>query len=181
MGLFDFFRRKPTKQLGLADDDGPSPEYIMAHYALRQFALAQPLQFLGVMCSPKANEFLQDVLKDVEKACGKPAPYKVDDLKVHRTQVHDYPTVIIVFPEPSDVACAHMVAVVALFDMNSDAPPDPASIKGRYFTLEKGMSLDATQRTVFAEWSEERHSNYGDGPLPKVEAFADWIEEHLKT
>jgi hypothetical protein len=72
-----------------------------------------------------------------------------------------------------------MVALVALIDTSSNEPPDPDSVRGRYFTLEKGFSLSSEPRTVLAEWDMTSHSNYGDGPPATVEAFSAALAGHV--
>ena len=72
---------------------------------------------------------------------------------------------------------AHMVGII-LTGVPEDAESES---KGsfRYFTLEHGVNLDDSIRTVFCEWDDEGHKNFGDGPLPTVEAFANAIETKL--
>ena len=53
----------------------------------------------------------------------------------------------------------------------------------RYFTLELGMNLDESARTVLCEWQREehgpRHVNYGDGPDATEDAFLAAVTAHV--
>lgn len=177
MGLFDLFKRKPPPPPPLdADDhfaspgDGPSPEYALAHYALRFIALGDPLRFLALAASPDAPQFIAAVMKDVAEKCGRTPSFRPHDVKIHPTRVGDFPCAVIEFPEPKEIAEAHFVALVVAVDTSGDLP-DPEQVKGRYFTLEKSITFGAGTRTVLAEWSEDTHSNYGDGPPAEVAEF----------
>jgi hypothetical protein len=50
----------------------------------------------------------------------------------------------------------------------------------RYFTLEYAVSpLDESVYTVFGEWDEQRHVNYGEGPPPDADAFLAAVAHRL--
>ncbi len=168
MGLFDFFKRKKPLP---PEDDGPSADYAFAHYALRQIALSDPLQFLAIAASPDANRFIDAVLKDVAEQCGRPTSFDATSVKIHPVRVKEFPCAVIELPEPRAMAEAFMVALVAPIDMSANEPPVTNSITGRFFTLEKGFTLSNVPRTVLAEWTMTSHLNYGDGPPATVEAF----------
>jgi hypothetical protein len=168
MGLFDFFKRKPAPS---AEEDGLSPDYAFAHYALRQIALSKPLQFLAIAASAESEQFIDDVLQDVAEACGRKTSFDASSVKVHPTLVDNFPCAVIELPEPKEMAEAFMVALVVLIDTSSEDPPETDTIPARFFTLEKGFSLANEPRTVLAEWDTQGHMNYGDGPEPTVEAF----------
>lgn len=179
MGLFDLFKRKrpqppppaPDDDEFSSPDDGPAPEYALAHYALRFIALNDPLRFLGVVASPDAPQFIAAVMKDVAEKCGRTTSFRPHDVKIHPTRVGAFPCAVIEFPEPKEVAEAHMVALLLPIDTSAELPDEAARPKGRYFTLEKGMTFGGGSRTVLAEWTEDTHSNYGDGPPPNVAEF----------
>ena len=176
MGLFDILKRKkPTPP----EQDGPSVHYVFAHIALRHIALAEPLQFLAMAASPNANNFLASVMQDVEEQLGRKASFNSSALTVHRIHINNFPCVIIELPDPSKVAEAYMVAFVVLVDTTQEEMLESSTVTGRYFTLEKCFTLDNESRPVLAEWDEERHSNYGDGPAPTVEALRQAIAEIL--
>jgi len=170
MGLFDFLKPKP-KPVPQEATDGPSPHYAFAHYAIRHIALAEPLQFLGVLASPKSADFLTAILQDTQEEVRQKANFSAADVKVHQARVGNFPCVVLELPEPAEMAEAFMAAFVVPIDLESGVKPNPVDITGRYFTLEKGFSMSGESRTVLAEWNSSSHLNYGDGPEPTVEAF----------
>ncbi len=52
-------------------------------------------------------------------------------------------------------------------------------MKFRLVTLEKGFSLSNEPRTVLAEWANDSHANYGDGPEPTLDAFVGARAEYV--
>jgi hypothetical protein len=176
MGLLDFLKRKPRVP---PEDEGPSPDYVFAHYALRQIALSDPLHLLAVAASPEAKPFFEHVLKLVADQCGRRASFDAASLKIHATRVNDYACAVIELPEPREVAEAFMVALVLPIETSADKPPKIDEAQARYFTLEKGFALSNEPRTVLAEWDAQRHSNYGDGPAPTVDEFVAALGGHL--
>ncbi len=176
VGIFDFWKRKSEP---LPPASGPSPDYVIAHYALRQIALSDPMQFLAILASPDAEEFIDAILKDVGEQCGRDATFNASAIKIHKLRVHRFPCVVIELPEPQEIAEAFMVAVVVMIDSTSERAPDVEEVSARFFTLEKGLSLSNDPRTVLAEWDTSAHSNYGDGPKPNVESFAAALIEYV--
>ena len=176
MGLFDFLKRKPVPK---PDDDGPSPDYVFAHYALRQMALSRPLQFLVIAASPDAQRFMADILQEVSEKCGRKASFDATSIQIHKCRVHTFPCAVIELPEPKEIAEAFMVALVVPIHMSQESPKGIETIPARYFTLEKGFTMSDEPRTVLAEWEMGRHSNYGDGPAVNVEEFVAAISRHV--
>jgi hypothetical protein len=176
MGLSDFLKRNRSP---LPDDDGPSPDYAFAHYALRQLALADPLRFLAIAASPNATHFIDAVLKDVAEQCGRPTTFEAALVKIYPVRVKEFRGAVIELPEPKETAEAYMVALVVLTNTSSSEPPVPKSVKGRFFSLKKGFSLSNETRTVLAECDTTRHPNYGDGPPTTVEAFVAAIAGYM--
>ncbi|WP_278465453.1 hypothetical protein [Gimesia maris] len=170
MGQSDF---QDENSEGVPEDDGPSPHYVLAHYALRQIALAEPMQFLEIAASPDADKFIAALLQQVVKQCGREAGFDASEIKVYPTRVNNYPCAVIEMPEPQEAAEAWLVGVVVPVDFSVKVPADLDldQITAQYYTLEKGVSLTGEPRTVLAGWDDQRHNNYGDGPEPTVEAF----------
>ena len=142
------------------EDNGPSPHYVFAHYALRQIA-------------PDADKFIAALLQQVVKQCGREAGFDAAEIKVYPTRVNNYPCAVIEMPEPEEAAEAWLIGVVVPVDFTLEVPADldESQITAQYYTLEKGVSLTGEPRTVLAGWDDQRHNNYGDGPEPTVEAF----------
>ena len=178
MGLFDFFKRKPTPAAS-PSDGGPTLHYVLAHYALRQTALADPAMYLGILASDDAPAFLGRLIDAIANDFGTTPDFGAGDVKVHPGRVGQYPCAVVEMPEPGDVAEAHFTALVTLIDLDEGLPEEGATIPARYFTLEKGATLDGQPRTVLAEWDETSHSNYGDGPEATLPAFVEAIGENI--
>jgi hypothetical protein len=183
MGLFDFFRRKAQKPPGPSSEDLDEPRchhYALAHYVLRSVAFDDPLAYLGILASPDAHKFLAHLLRSVSERCKNEQPdFAAEDIAIHPVRVGQYPCAVIELPQPRATAEAYFTAAVLLADLQ-DQVPESAQRKLRYFTLEKGFVLNGPPRTVLCEWtSEGSHVNYGDGPLPQLEAFVRAVEELL--
>lgn len=176
MGLFDFLKPKAAP---LTEDDGPSPDYAFAHYALRQVALSDPLQFLAIAASPDAERFMAAVFQEVSERCGRKASFDAASIKIHPRRVNTFPCAVVELPEPKEMAEAFMVALVVPIDTSQKHPAGVETIKGRYFTLEKGFTSSNEPRTVLAEWDSKGHSNYGDGRLANVDAFVTALTAHV--
>jgi len=154
--------------------------YTLAHYALRQVALSDPLRYLAVLASPDAQKHLENLLQAVAESCAarneKP-DFTADDLKIHCRRINRFPCAIVEFPPPQAFAEAFFTALVAYVDFSGPIPDRP-SVMARYFTLECGVSMDGSPRTVLAEWTTDgTHNNFGDGPEPAVEAFVETLAE----
>lgn len=159
--------------------EGPSSDYAFAHVHVRQLALTRPLQFLSIAVSPQAPALVEDIITDVTAMCGRPPTFPASAVKFHPMRLRGFPLLVIELPEARHVAEAHMVALLVLGDFTAGKPPALETIKARYFTLEKGLSLDSTPRTVLAEWDESSHSNYGEGPPVDLRAFVAALERFL--
>jgi hypothetical protein len=179
MGMFGLFGRK-SKTNG-----SPSPNreprchhYALAHYAIRQAFLDDPLRCLGILASNEAQKFLNFLFESVSEMCDKQKKedpgFDATDLRVHRVRVGGYPCAVIEFPRPGAITEVYFTALVAYIDPASEIGPDTV-VPARYFTLELGFSMDGTERTVLCEWTKTAHSNMGDGPKPTLEDFVNSI------
>ena len=192
MGLFDFLNfgflktgKEKESKTGSGEHE-PSPDYAFAHYALRSFALGDPITTLAILASPKSNELLDTILSDVAELTKKRPSFSSSDITIHAVRVAGYPCAILEFPEPKEIAEVHMVAVLLLSDPSasddsSDGMANQENSEGRYFTLEKSFSLSSNEEaTVLAEWGQDNQRfNYGEGPVPDPEAFATALEEFI--
>ena len=178
MGLFDFFKKKPEPS---QMNDGPSPEYALAHLALRHIALSDPIQFLAIVASPEADRFIDSIIKNVKENCGRKPSFDATSVKIATVRVNEFPCAILEFPAPNEIAEAFMVGVIVEIDSSSEQPTEIETTQARYFTLEKGYSDTNELRTVLGEWTEDSHLNYGDGPPPTVEAFVEFLSEMLQN
>lgn len=171
MAFFDLFR--PKKKIASPDAGPRCHHYTMAHHALRQVALEDPLMYLGVLASPDAEPFLASLFQSVCNHCserGEKPDFKPSDLQIHRTRVNGFPCVIVEMPPPIATAEAYFTALIGFLDPSQKIAED-TKVEARYFTLEHGFNLDGTPRTVMCEWDNESHMNFGSGPSPTVGEF----------
>jgi hypothetical protein len=91
------------------------------------------------------------------------------------TLADQFQTAVIALPPAQGPTEAHMVAIVyrpaqrRLWFWKTE----PVL---RYFTLEKGFAPDGPPSTALCEWTAEgHHTNYGDGPEPRVDSFVQAI------
>jgi len=145
--------------------------YIFAHQGVRQACVDNPLQFFSIIASEEQRPYLAWMWDVCARHVKEPASeLNVDDVEVTTCRVLQYPAVILKMPEPRAVAEVHYVAAVLMLDAESEQVPEDVGV--RYFTLECGINMDGTRRTVFCEWTADGdHSNFGDGPQAEPEAF----------
>jgi hypothetical protein len=169
---------------GQPDQDRPHcHHYSFAHVALRQIAHAHPVGCLSMLASPDAISFLTDVWKQVDEHCrerGETSTINPAEFVVHKFCIDNYPCAILEMPEPWFVTGAHFVALVLMVPLDQIDPAD-RDAPLFYYTLERGASLDGTPRTVLCSWTKEgTHCNFGDGPLPTLDAFVEVLEERVR-
>src|SRR5262245_14811704 len=188
MGLFDFFKRKPRKVepdvpveelLARAAEERPHcHHYTFAHVALRQVAFDDPVACLGVLGSPDATAFLTSLWDSVDRHCrehGEVSSINPAEIVVHRLRVGNLPCAVVEMPEPWFTTGAHFVGLLLQVPV-SEVRPGLKDAPLLYYTLEKGMSLDGTPRTVLCGWTKDgTHHNLGAGPAPTLAAFVETI------
>jgi hypothetical protein len=147
--------------------------YTLAHYALREASLSDPLLYLAILASPQRQMFLEKLLESVVESCAEQnePDFAASDLKVHCLRINRYPCAIVELPPPRAFAEAFFTALIACVDPSGPIP-DRSSVNAHYYTLECGVSMDGSPRTVLAEWTRDgTHNNFGDGPAPTLDDF----------
>lgn len=149
--------------------------YVFAHQTVREVCANDPLKFFAILASADRAQFIAWLWHMAEKRVGKPlSDVDPSKLVVTTCRVKDSPTAILKMPTAVGPAEAHFVGVLLTnFQQSADAANE---VTFRYFTLEHGMNLDGTVRTVMCEWAKGSHLNFGDGPPATVEAFVEAIE-----
>lgn len=190
--LLSLFRRRGSGPSTDGDDDlaavleaqqhaaRPRPQhYEFAHVALPTVAFDSGLRLLPLLLSDDRDRFLAKLWRHVhavlveraseaKEAPPEALPYR--PMPFAPVRVGDRAAGVLTLPEPEGLVEAHAVCFVFDADADANAPPtewdEVASL--RYFTLERGLDLEAdapARRTVLCEWTPDRkHSNYGDGP-----------------
>ena len=157
--------------------------YVLAHVALRQICMANPVSFFRIMASQNRDNYLDNIWQQVRKNCdkeGEPS-FSIKDVKVETTKINEFPTILITMPTPQFMAETHIIGIVLRLNVKNfienKIPEKPVA---EYFTLEKGFNLDDSERTVFCKWDETgKHLNYGTGPNPMTGEFIKAISKML--
>ena len=171
-----FWNRKKTPPATPADPR--DHHYVFAHILVREVCAQDPIRFFALVASPEQKDFVAWLWEMTAKQVGRPiTEFDPGQLEVNTFRVNDAPAILLKMPVPIAAAEAHMVGVILTGLPQDEEPESKGSF--RYFTLEHGVNLDDTIRTVFCEWNEGSHLNFGDGPPPTVEAFASAIEARL--
>ena len=185
MGLFDFLQRRKVKRQVDEVMRRSQPRrqyYVYAHYVLRDAAFEIGAACLGVLLSPKRDEFLQDMWRHTTETIREAEPGEPLDpfpgVEVIPLKAGAFPCIVLKMPPPRGVTECYLVGIVAHVDIAAGESPNrqtPVS----YFTLERGVAEDLHgTRTVLCEWSREgAHLNYSDGPAPEPELFAEAVAQ----
>jgi hypothetical protein len=83
--------------------------------------------------------------------------------------------VLVEMPPPLRMLEAYFVGFVFIPRKLLFFFPRPPEI--RCLTLESGVNLDGSPRTVLGGWRKEEHFNLGDGPPPEREAFFEVLRQ----
>ena len=187
MGLLSWFRRRKEEKAidRVMEENGPRPQYyVFAHYILRDATYELGAIMPGVLLSDDREKFLREMWDQAAQAVQQTdAKEKVDPypgVDVIPLRAGNFPCVVMKMPEPKGVTECYFVGVVAHMDLSKDEKPNEQTPMS-YFTLELGVGEDLkTPRTVLCEWSKDgTHSNFGDGPPPEAEMFANAIGQHM--
>ncbi|BBB62461.1 hypothetical protein UNDKW_4188 [Undibacterium sp. KW1] len=175
-----FFKKKKESPTDLLSEPREQ-HYVFAHQGVRQACVDNPLQFFSLMASEEQKPYLAWMWDVCAKYVKNPSKeLSVDDVVVTTCRMGPYPAVILRMPEPRAVAEVHYIAAVLMVNGENELPQEDVGI--RYFTLECGINLDGTPRTVFCEWTDDdAHLNFGDGPQADVDAFAHAVAGKLSA
>jgi hypothetical protein len=164
-----------------APDASANPHhYVLAHVAFRSFCQDNPLGFFAMMASPNRAELMANIWEQVRKHCdpeGEPS-FDIADVQVNTARIKNYPSLVFTMPTPTATSEAYFVALVLLIDTGQPKPPQNPEFA--CWTLEKGATLDGSDRTVLCRWKkDDSHENFGDGPPPTLPEFARALENVL--
>jgi hypothetical protein len=156
--------------------------YYFAHIALRALAAEDPERLITALASPDAEAFLLDLWNAVSKDASQPGEEDIavspEGLEAIPARVAGRSAALVILPPPRAATEAYFVAILLNHELDEPAKPAPEP-EFYYFTLEKGVALDASTRTIFCQWEDACHKNYGDGPPADGRAFLDHIAHHL--
>jgi hypothetical protein len=140
------------------------------------------MMFFGTIASEHKDEFLKDVWNQVCEHCDPKgeATFDISEVGFATCSIRDFPTIVVAMPEPTGLGEAYFAAIVLKIELGTDEAPEKPEIL--YFTLEKGVHLDQSERTVVCGWTaDDSHLNYGDGPSPEIDGFIEAIEKLLES
>lgn len=155
----------------LADQSSPggSPRrqhYEFAHLLLPQRFFSDAKGLYRILCDDEGITLLEALWREAKSDM---LDDDIDSKDLSRSThlgPSDSNLMIIKLPLPKAVTEAYFVGLVV-------------GENYRYFTLELGFDEGGIKRTVFCEWKNGAHFNYGDGPSADVEAFAATIRAYL--
>lgn len=187
MGLLSWFRRRKDEKAidRVMEESGPRAQYyLFAHYVMRDAAFELGAVCPGVLISQDRDKFLREMWEQATRAVQQDDPEQKTDsypgIEVIPLRAGSFPCVVLKMPEPCGVTECYFIGIVAHMDLSQgEKPGEQTPIS--FFTLEYGVGEDMkTPRTVLCEWSKEgTHSNFGDGPPPEPEMFANAIGQSL--
>lgn len=160
--------------------------YIYAHDTLPTTAKKHQLLFMYDMRHSELRLFLKDLWDELTVNCLDEnfpkamdlADAEIDDFMIIRFKRNPYSLIIITLPKPQRACEAYMVGAAYRYKRTDDNP----ELEFRYFSLEKALSNEDSERTVFYELeigNTKIRTNYGNFYKPDVHTFAKLIEEIL--
>ena len=95
---------------------------------------------------------------------------------IHPLKRGGYAAYVVTMPAPEVSPDAYLAAIVHKADESHEYMRESPST--RYFTLER---TDISDRPLLCEWRRDgSRENYGEGPAPQVEAFADAVFDRVR-
>jgi hypothetical protein len=154
--------------------DNEEPERRPHHYQFAHKVLAGVARDMGPGMLAAKPEVVNAGMITLWNSFGAqlPAEHRLlsDGLRAELIELGGHRMMVIVLPKPIAAGEAYYTAAV-----------QPAGADHcRYFTLEHAVNpFTAQPYTVFAEWSDDSHLNYGEGPAPDLSAFLFAVIEFL--
>ena len=188
MGLLSWFRRKKVDSAveRVMEENGPRPQYyVFAHYVLRDATFELGAACAGILLSDRRDEFLTEMWGHATAGVQERDPSEKTDpypgVQVIPLRAGNFPCVVLKMPEPRGVTECYLVGIVAHMDLSNEDDKPSEETPMSFFTLEYGVGEDMkTPRSVLCEWKKPgQHLNYGDGPPPEPEMFANAVGQKL--
>ena len=169
--LDDF--RKPITDIKTFDKPRDL-HYYFAHHFLRDKVASNPRRTLDDLSREKGSNYLRIhwamIELSAENLSEEDKLISTDVIECFPIEIDDECSgVVVQLPPPERMTEAYYIGIIV---WNPECYSSSGQTKDsyRYFTLE--LSRDGrTKRTVMGEWEDERHSNYGKGPVPNIDDF----------
>lgn len=147
--------------------------YLFAHRALPEFFFRRPLETLAILAGEKGHHFLSDLWSVIGRELDEDEQVQVEEMLVEPLLLSDeVHGVVIRLPQPRAITEAHLVAPLVRVQEGRGWFHQGPEVAPRFFTLELGLEMSGSLRTVLCEWTAEgTHLNMGDGPEAVEEEF----------
>ena len=151
--------------------------YIFSHFALRQFAQADPLKFFSLMPTESAAEAMLDLWVNVNRDCGNPDSADLDfgDIYWHPVAINEHACVVVQMPKPQAPTEAWFSASVLMENLHDDEPFSNEP-RVRHLTLQHAPTQENPTATALGEWVNDRYFDHGTGPKADLHSFVRHLE-----
>ena len=150
--------------------------YVFVHRAVRDICLNDPLHFFSIISSEQQNDFMKYIWDAVNESIqDKKADFNFDEIKISIRKIKNFPTIVLIMPEPKAATEAYFVCIV----LKPDNKKEGKNASVDYFTLELGQDIDGSLYTVLCKWEDQTHFNLGNGPKPELQNFLAAIENQI--
>jgi len=134
--------------------------YILGHEAFRQMCEQDPHQFFELMASPAQQDFVTELVSQVESNFPSDTTNLDSELiEVSTTLLEEKPLIIIKMPPAKAYVECVYVGIVSMMDVNR--PQDFPKPEIGYFTLELGEGEEEECR-MFCQWDGDIHYNLAE-------------------
>lgn len=142
--------------------------YMFAHHEVRRAAQQFGADLIGAAREGRLT--LESVWNRVGESLDERDRLPATGLTSSYHEIAGHRVLLVRLPAAHHPTEAHFTAIAV--------PVDGGRV--RYLTLEYAVSpIDEAVYTVFGEWDEQRHVNYGEGPPPDPDAFLAAVARRL--
>ncbi len=164
----------------------PTVHYLLAHRILPDFAFSRPRDLFGVLASPKRGEILEQICQHLDQQLGDTSTrqFRGTDIQVFPVLIQRRAALIVQMPPPENSVEA--VLVVLLSELTPEQlemamrNPEQAfnqAFNLRYLTFERPTDLEDSAGTIFCEWTQDRHINFGPAPVVDSPSALTFLQE----
>ncbi|MET1257362.1 hypothetical protein [Aliikangiella maris] len=169
------------KEQNFEQHDSPRKRhYAFAHIALRQVCLRNPHYIFALLASEEKNEFLTDLIRQVERNYPEDLTvFSAEDIKIRLLKVDNFPLVLLEMPAPRHSTECKFIGIVCLWEVGKPITDEIPEI--HYFTFELAPSA-SNELGYFCQWKDDVHGNLAQVDLTcTIEQFAMLIEHHISN
>ncbi|MBN9688911.1 MAG: hypothetical protein J0M24_01620 [Verrucomicrobia bacterium] len=157
----------------------PTVHYLLAHRILPDFAFSRPRDLFGVLASPQRGEILEKVCQHLDQQLGDASTrhFRGTDIEVFPVLIQQRAALMIQMPPPQNSVEAVLVVLLSELtpeQLETVLKNPELAFNLRYLTFERPTDLEDSAGTIFCEWTQDRHLNFGPAPVddaPSALAF----------